>query len=275
MKKGMTLLIILITVVAILCILKNNKKEVVKEEVETNPYQEFNFYKEENLERYKKYSISNPDLSSKDIVLRVNMNLDNSFYTNTKEVKEFNGLMLVNKYNYLAKDFEVPNLVKVEEYAKDGMYLEEKAKDAFIKMANDIKKEGYNLRAISTYRTYDYQSNLYNNYAKRDGVNNADTYSARPGFSEHHTGLAIDVDNITKIYTDFEETEEFTWMQENSYKYGFILRYPKDKENITGYIYEPWHYRYVGLSVAKYIHENNLTFEEYYYEFLDNKLERS
>ena len=275
MKKGMALLIILITVVAILCILKNNKKEIVKEEVETNPYQEFNFYKEENLERYKKYSISNPDLSSKDIVLRVNMNLDNSFYTNTKEVKEFNLLMLVNKYNYLAKDFEVPNLVKVEEYAKDGMYLEEKAKDAFIKMASDIKKEGYNLRAISTYRTYDYQSNLYNNYAKRDGVNNADTYSARPGFSEHHTGLAIDVDNITKIYTDFEETEEFTWMQENSYKYGFILRYPKDKENITGYIYEPWHYRYVGLSVAKYIHENNLTFEEYYYEFLDNKLERS
>ncbi len=275
MKKGMALLIILITVVAILCILKNNKKEVVKEEVETNPYQEVKFYKKENLERYKKYSISNPDLNSKDIVLRVNMNLDNSFYTNTKEVKEFNLLMLVNKYNYLAKDFEVPNLVKVEEYAKEGMYLEEKAKDAFIKMANDIKKEGYNLRAISTYRTYDYQSNLYNNYAKCDGVNNADTYSARPGFSEHHTGLAIDVDNITKIYTDFEDTDEFTWMQENAYKYGFILRYPKDKENITGYIYEPWHYRYVGLSVAKYIHENNLTFEEYYYEFLDNKLERS
>ena len=275
MKKGMALLIILITVVAILCILKNNKKEIVKEEVETNPYQEVKFYKKENLERYKKYSISNPDLNSKDIVLRVNMNLDNSFYTNTKEVKEFNLLMLVNKYNYLAKDFEVPNLVKVEEYAKEGMYLEEKANEAFVKMASDIKKEGYNLRAISTYRTYDYQSNLYNNYAKRDGVNNADTYSARPGFSEHHTGLAIDVDNITKIYTDFEETEEFTWMQENSYKYGFILRYPKDKENITGYIYEPWHYRYVGLSVAKYIHENNLTFEEYYYEFLDNKLERS
>lgn len=269
MKKGMIVLIVLITIVTILCIFKINKKEVIKEN-DNNPYQEFSFYKQENLDRYKKYQLAYPNLSSKDIVLRVNMNLDNSFYTNTREVKEFNTLMLVNKYNYLAKDFEIPTLVKVEKYAKDGMYLDKTCMEAFIKMASDIEKEGYNLRAISTYRTYDYQSNLYNNYAKRDGINMADTYSARPGFSEHHTGLAIDVDNITKVYTDFLDTKEFAWMQDNAYKYGFILRYPKDKENITGYIYEPWHYRYVGVDIAKYIHENNITFEEYYYEFLDN-----
>ena len=103
-----------------------------------------------------------------------------------------------------------------------------------------------------------------------DGVNKADTYSARPGFSEHHTGLAIDIDNIKTSYTDFDKTKEFIWMQENAYKYGFILRYPEDKVDITGYIYEPWHYRYVGVEAAKYIYENNMTLEEYYALFLDN-----
>ena len=138
-------------------------------------------------------------------------------------------------------------------------------------MAKEAQNLGYNLRAISTYRTYEYQENLYQNYAKQDGINKADTYSARPGFSEHHTGLAIDIDNTKTSYLNFENTEEFKWMQDNAYKYGFILRYKKDKEDITGYIYEPWHYRYVGSKVAKYIQENNLTFEEYYYEFLDKK----
>ncbi len=268
MKKGMIILIVLIIIVATLCVIKNNNKKI-NEEKRNNPYQEFNFYKNEYLERYKKYQLNYPNLTAKDIVLRVNMNLDNSFYTNTKEVTKFNPLMLVNKYNYLSKNFKVPTLVSVDSFAKEGMKLDKDTKDAFIKMATDAKKKNLNLRAISTYRTYDYQANLYSNYAKSDGINNADTYSARPGFSEHHTGLAIDLDNITKIFTDFENTKEFTWMKENAYKYGFILRYPKDKENITGYIYEPWHYRYVGYKIAKYIKENNITFEEYYYEFLE------
>ena len=268
MKKGMIVLIILIIVVATLCILKDNKKDDIKKDKIDNPYQEYSFYKKENLDRYKKYQLDYPNLNIKDIVLRVNINLDKSFYTNTKEVQEFNPLMLVNKYNYVSKDFK-PDLVKVTEFSKDGMYLEKNCMEAFIKMARDVKNNNLNIRAISTYRTYDYQSDLYNNYAKKDGISNADTYSARPGFSEHHTGLAIDVDNITKPYTDFLDTDEFTWMQANAYKYGFILRYPEDKEDITGYMYEPWHYRYVGIEVSKYIYEHNLTFEEYYYEFLD------
>ena len=105
--------------------------------------------------------------------------------------------------------------------------------------------------------------NLYDNYVATDGKEAADTYSARAGYSEHQTGLAVDIYNKVLPYTSFEETEEFTWMQENAYKYGFILRFPKDKTNITGYQYESWHYRYVGKEVAKEIHENNLTLEEY------------
>jgi len=117
---------------------------------------------------------------------------------------------------------------------------------------------------MSTYRSYDYQVDLYNRYVKEDGKNAADTYSGRPGHSEHQTGLAVDVFNNKETYTNFEKTKEFTWMQNHAHEYGFILRFPKDKVNETGYEYESWHYRYVGKKIAKYIKENNISFEEYY-----------
>ena len=230
MKKEIIYLIILVIFISLFGLLVL-KKQVKKEN--NNPYQEF------------------------------------SFYTNTKEINNFDLLMLVNKYNYVSNNFKPDNLVKVSKFAVNNMYLNKTCMEAFISLASDALKEGYNIRAISTYRTYDYQNNLYNKYAKKDGVDKADTYSARPGFSEHHTGLAIDVDNIKTNFNNFENTNEFKWMQENAYKYGFILRYPSDKVDITGYMYEPWHYRYVGREIAKIIKEKNLTFEEYYYEYLD------
>lgn len=272
MKKGIYILIGLIIIVSILCLLKENKKIQKGTNKEENPYEIFSFYKKDYQTRYENYQKNNSNLDAKDVVLRVNIGLDNSFYTNTKEVLDFNLYMLVNKYRYVGEYFQVANLVKVEEFAKENMYLEKNCMLAFTKMARDANSQGYNIRAISTYRTYEYQENLYNNYVKKDGVNNADTYSARPGFSEHHTGLAVDVDNIETSYMNFENTKEFTWMMENAYKYGFILRYPKDKVDITGYMYEPWHYRYVGIEIASYIKENNITYEEYYYEFLENKI---
>ena len=262
----MLFLIFLIVIISIICLFKNKKKEISNS---NNNYEIFSFYKKQNLERYEKYK-AKTNLSYKDTIIQVNIGLDNSYYTNTKEITLFNSLMLVNKYNYVSKDFKIPNLKPVKEFAKDNMYLEKECMTSFVKMARDAKSNNLNLRAISTYRSYEYQENLYNNYVKVDGIRKADTYSARPGFSEHHTGLAIDIDNIKSNYLNFENTEEFNWLQENAYKYGFILRYPKDKENITGYIYEPWHYRYVGIKVASYIKKNNITFEEYYYEFLDN-----
>ena len=132
-----------------------------------------------------------------------------------------------------------------------------------------MKKENLNIRIISAYRSYDYQESLYERYLKTDKQEIVDTYSARPGFSEHHTGLAIDVDNEKLGFDKFYLTKEFNWMQNNAYKYGFILRYPKDKEYLTGYSYESWHYRYVGLEIAKYIQENNITFDEYYAYYLE------
>ena len=269
MKKGLIITIIIIVVLSILCIIKENFNKNLKiKNNNYNPYELFKFYKLENLDRYNNYKIKYPELKTKDIVLRVNIGLDHGFYTEVEEVKEFNTLMLVNKYHFVSENFIPDNLVQLEEYSKPNMYLNLECKNAFIKMAHDAEISGYKIRAISTYRTLDYQKKLYDNYVKKYGIENADTYSARPGYSEHHTGLAIDVDNEVLSYNNFENTKEFTWMMENAYKYGFILRYPKDS-TITGYIYEPWHYRYVGTSIATYIKEHNITFEEYYYEFID------
>ena len=160
-------------------------------------------------------------------------------------------------------------MVITNEYSKGNIKLVEEAYLSFKQMAESAKKDNLKIRIISAYRSYDYQKNLYNNYLKNDSQANVDSYSARPGFSEHQTGLAIDIDNEVLSYDKFHLTQEFGWMKENCYKYGFILRYDINKEDITGYQYEPWHYRYVGLKVSEYIYRNKITFEEYYHEFID------
>ena len=176
---------------------------------------------------------------------------------------------LVNKNNRLTDDYEPIDLEKISlEYSCENKYLRHDAKVAFEKMAKDAKDNGYNIIAVSTYRPYDYQEKLYNNYVKSKGKYYADLASARPGHSEHQTGLAVDVADLSLDYDNFEKTKEFYWMKENSYKYGFILRYPKAKFHITGFKYEPWHYRYVGIDVSNYIYKNNITLEEYY--LIDN-----
>ena len=130
-------------------------------------------------------------------------------------------------------------------------------------MADDAKKDGYTIIAVSAFRNYEYQSRIYSSYLKDLGKFRADIASARAGHSEHQTGLAVDVSDITLDYDNFENTKEFKWMMDNSHKYGFIMRYPKAKYNITGFKYEPWHYRFVGINTATYIKEKNITLEEY------------
>ena len=242
---------------------KNNIKEKVT--IDTN----FTFYKTEFHDRYLSYK-EKYGLSDKETILKVNIGLDTPFYTNPSLTNKLNSIdVLVNKYHYLPSDFVPDNLVVTDKYSKGNIKLVDEAYNAFKRMATDAEKENLKLRIISAYRSYDYQKNLYNNYLKNDTQENVDNYSARPGFSEHQTGLAIDIDNEVISYDKFHLTQEFGWMKSNCYKYGFILRYDINKENITGYQYEPWHYRYVGLKISEYIHRNNITFEEYYHEFLD------
>ena len=177
---------------------------------------------------------------------------------------------MVNKYYYLKDTYVPENLEALDtNYSKGGIYLVKEAKDAFISLVDTAKQEGYTIRAISAYRSFDYQKNLYQSYVNQDGATIADTYSARPGFSDHQTGLVVDVDNRELDFNSFENTKEFLWMQEHAQDFGFILRYPKGKEDITGYTYESWHYRFVGVELAKKIKASNLTFDEYYMRYLD------
>jgi len=141
------------------------------------------------------------------------------------------------------------------------------ARAAYEKMATDAIAAGFELVAFSTYRSFEYQDTLYNNYVNRDGQEKADRYSARPGYSEHQTGLAFDIGEKGKedlwLTEEFGETEAGKWLVENAQNYGFILRYPHGKEAITGYMYESWHFRYVGVELATKIKQANVTLEEY------------
>ena len=274
-KKGpkiVLFLLIVFLVIGGLIINQNNQetkekpKKQTKEEQKINKLKSIPYYKKEYQKRYLEYQKDNPNLSVENIVTYVNIGIDKPYYTNTKPSKNLNtNLILVNKYNYLTEDYLPKNLEPIDiAYARSGMQLVSEARSAFEILSEEAKKEAMNSIAMSSYRSYDYQVNLYDNYVATDGKEAADTYSARAGYSEHQTGLAVDVYNKVLPYTSFEETEEFNWMQENAYKYGFILRFPKDKVNITGYQYESWHYRYVGKEAAKYIHNHDLTLEEYY-----------
>lgn len=238
------------------------------------------YYIPDRLERYINYKEKNENKSSRDIVQEVNCNIDYEFYTHTRPVDLSKGnLILVNKYYYLSESYTPLNETLLEEgkYSVwDEAYLSKTTYDAYTNMLDEAREQGYYLIDTSPYRPYDYQSYLYNNYVKNWGKEQADRSSARPGHSEHQTGFASDVikddGGKTGMY-GFKDTKEFTWLKENAHKYGFILRYPEGKEYLTGYKYEPWHYRYVGKDVAKYIYENDIVYEEYYAYFCEYKNE--
>ncbi|GGA64974.1 D-alanyl-D-alanine carboxypeptidase family protein [Ornithinibacillus halotolerans] len=137
------------------------------------------------------------------------------------------------------------------------------ARNAFNKMAAAAKKDGIGLVAFSTYRSYATQQSTYDYWVSKDGQSAADRYSAKPGTSEHQTGLAFDIHETGKYDTRFEESDGTRWMAENAHTFGFIVRYPKGKEHITGYMYEPWHLRYLGVDIATKVFNSGLTLEEY------------
>ena len=154
------------------------------------------------------------------------------------------GVVLVNREYGLPEDY--------------GSKLNRSAYSAFLKMKSD---SGYDMSIVSGYRSYEKQGEVYEYWCEIDGEETASRYSALPGHSEHQTGLAMD---ITSLNTSYADTDEGRWLAENCYKYGFIIRYPKDKESVTGYVYEPWHIRYLGTSLAKLVYDSGLTLEEFF-----------
>lgn len=215
------------------------------------------------LERYKTYLQTRPDLTMTQIVKEVNCDFDKVRYQDVTDADlSYGVLSLVSKYYYLGR-YEPDDLVELGSYSSGtATKMQKTAGEAFIRMADAAALDGIILKNISGYRSYDRQEYLYNNnYAARDGYAMADTYSSRPGYSEHQTGLATDINSVSQ---SFENTPAFAWLQEHAAEYGFIMRYPEGLEDVTGFMYEPWHYRYVGPEVAAQIIAEGLTYEEYY-----------
>ncbi len=201
-------------------------------------------------------------------------------------------LTLINKENSVGEDFVPEKLVDIDTAYTNGgkaIQLEEKALSAAMDMLDDMKKDGItNVTVTSGYRTYEYQKKLFDGYLAREAAAHPDwseervreqvlTYSAAPGTSEHQSGLCMDLftTEMEGLYNygsetpnnpydkGFAETKAYEWLCENAHKYGFILRFPENKTEITRYSYESWHYRYVGVDAALEIYDRGITLEEY------------
>ena len=177
-------------------------------------------------------------------------------------------IVLTNKENLLSEDYIPPDLVKLtcKKISSDPIQMREVAANALSDMFAAAKEDGIVLYAHSGYRSYRTQKTMYSNRLKKNNGKD-DGVVAYPGSSDHQTGLGIDIINKAgigkKFTTAFAETKEGKWVAENCWNYGFVIRYQKNKEDITQIMFEPWHLRYVGVQVAQYMHENDLSLEEF------------
>ncbi len=176
--------------------------------------------------------------------------------------------ILVNKEHPLNKTFIPNDLIDTNSKYKNNVLINKEVLNHFLKMKYDMQLLGFNIDIMSGYRDYNYQAKIYNRSLSEKGYTYTIRSIAKPGCSEHQTGLAIDIciykNNKVYIEDQILNTKELAFLKNNAHKYGFILRYPEDKEDITGYNYEPWHYRYVGLPLSEHLYKNDLTLDEYY-----------
>lgn len=226
------------------------------------------------LDRYEDLYLSNIDNydSVRDLIEAVNTKTIYEYYTNIEDTDlSKNYLMLINKYHALPSNYEPEDLVDIDpEYGRGQTRAE--VYEQYKKLQDDASELGYSFKICSAYRAYDYQEALYNKYLAQENGNQAavDEYSARPGHSEHQSGLCLDLSDAVYGMDNFGESEASKWMDANCYKYGFIIRYTFEKQRITGYEAEPWQIRYVGSSeVAKDIMDRGITFDEYYACFVE------
>ena len=232
------------------------------------------YFLEKNLYDYISYKEQNKKVSYSDIIAIVNVHANNEWYDNkivTDTDMSQGNLILVNKFYKLASDYVPEDLTTISlSYAYDGNRVTKETSDAFVNMASAASDDGIKLIANSSYRDYDRQESVYKEFYYSRGIDYADKYAARAGHSEHQTGLSIDIFTGGNSNTDnFEDSDAFKWLSKNAHKYGFILRYPKGKEYLTGYSYESWHYRYLGVEIATKVYESKLTYDEYYAYYLE------
>jgi len=208
-----------------------------------------NYDKEINTTISDDYSITYEAIDTSVNVNKVTRTLTVSPY---ERIKVINGITYVDGVVIANKKYSLPS--------NYNPGVSEEAYNQFLKLNKDAAEIGYDIPLLSGFRSYSNQNTIYYNYVSIHGQEEADTFSARPGHSEHQTGLAFDVG---KLDYEYGETKEGIWLNENAHKYGFIIRYPEGKQHITGYRYEPWHIRYLGLELATKVYNSGLTLEEY------------
>ena len=216
------------------------------------------------LEKYQKLHVEKPEMDIQSLVKEVNMGLYRPFYTDTALITNCSDIdVLVNKYNALPADF-VPKLAPVPaHYASNSQNMHPEAVDGLVKFFDAAKQNGIHLKAVSAYRSYNRQTQIYNNFLSKDSKASVDSYSARPGYSEHQTGLAVDISEVFGTHSNIGSSPRYPWIRENAHLYGFIIRYTSSGVFITGYQSEPWHLRYLGVDLATKIYQSGLTYEEY------------
>lgn len=258
----------------ILKLYKDNLNDILKKDVNENiitlAHEKYFLYR--NLDEYLNYYNDNSSKDLKDIVAIVNVYANNDWYTHDIETDtSLNEKMLVNKFYHLTKDYAPDDITNISNtYAYEGNRLRKIALDAYINMYNAAKDDGIKLIINSSYREYEKQENIYEDYKNWYGEVKADKQAARPGYSEHQTGLAIDVfSSDNQLSGTFKDSTGYKWLKDNAYKYGFIERYPENKEYLTGYEFESWHWRYVGIEAATVIQKENITFDEYYAYYIE------
>ena len=232
------------------------------------------YYIHNNLEKYLTYKEKNKKKSNTEIIATINTHQEENAYEETKESDTTKNILInINKYYKVNEDYEPSEITNINlQYAYANNKLAKVANDAYIAMWNAAKESDLKLIVNTSYRTYKSQETMYENTKAASGTRAADNQVARPGHSDHQSGLSIDVFEInSQTMATFKDSPAYVWLKENAYKYGFIERYPEGKEYITGFTYEPWHWRYVGEEAAKKIQEENITFDEYYAYYVENQ----
>lgn len=230
------------------------------------PFMEEKYYIHSKLNDYLSYKSDNKKSEYADIVALVNVEMHIDWLDNMKETDvSKNELMLVNRIYGLSEEFVPEDLVEVpSKYAYSGKKLSQSVLDEVIKLIEDGKNHGYTFVISDGYRSYKEQKDIYDSYADYYGMSETDTFVARPGHSEYQTGMSFDLKPYNKVIDDVSNNEEYLWLRENAYKYGFIFRFEKEDEHLTGFSENNWRLRYVGMEAASVIKNEDLCFEEYY-----------
>jgi len=227
------------------------------------------YFRKDKLEEYLEYHNSNKDLSSDEVITKINTHTNIEPYEKIFDTDiSKNELMLVNKYYKLSEDYKPEVELISSQYAYSGKYASKTIIESIQNLIDAAKEDNIKLIVAAGYRSYKEQEDIYESYKINNGIREADEVVSRPGHSDYQTGLAVDIEPYAKYIENVSESEEYQWLQNNMYNFGFIQRFPEGKEDITGFKYSAWHLRYVGIDAALYIHDNNITFEEYYgYKF--------